>query len=72
VTHTLAVLGALGGLAAFLAGVVAVLRGIFRQISATQDNTEAVDRLSSQLGKLSDQVLDHSQRIARLEGRGRR
>lgn len=70
-TEILTVFGALGGLAAFGAGVWALLRGIFRQIDATQDNTTALHEVRGQLEKLGGQVSDNTQRIARLEGRRR-
>lgn len=70
--NPLAILGALGGIAAFVGGVVAVLRGIFRQISATESNTDAVNRLTEQLGDLSGTVDNHGERISRLEGGRRR
>lgn len=61
-TTVLAAFGALGGLAVFITAVVALARGIFRQVSATEDNTRAVNRLTSKLD-------DHETRISRLEGR---
>ncbi len=66
---TLALLGALGGLAAFVAGVWALLRGIFRNIGATQDNTRALRQMSDRLEQLGQTVNGHGERIARLEGR---
>lgn len=57
----LASLGALGGLAVFVGSVAALARGIFRQVAATEANTEAVNRLARKLD-------DHETRIARLEG----
>jgi hypothetical protein len=65
---TLALLGALGGLVAFVAGVWALLRGIFRNIGATQDNTRALRAVRDQLEQLGQTVNGHGERIARLEG----
>lgn len=70
-TQIAAMLGGLGGLAVFGAGVWALLRGIFRQISATEENTTALHEVRGQLEKLGGQVSDNTQRIARLEGRRR-
>lgn len=60
-----AVIGALGGIVVFVAGVWALLRGIFRQVNATEDNTRAVRDLTQKLD-------DHETRISRLEGFRRR
>jgi hypothetical protein len=67
-----AILGGIGGIVAFLAGVAAVLRGIFRQISATEDNTAAIHGLSERLDRQDGKLDDYGTRIARLEGFGRR
>jgi hypothetical protein len=67
-TTTLALLGALGGLVAFVAGVWALLRGIFRNVGATQDNTRALREVTDQLEQLSRVQNSHGERLARLEG----
>jgi hypothetical protein len=68
---TLAILGALGGVAAFTAGVWAMLRGAFRMANATDANTRATRELTQRLERLTSQVDGHGERLARLEGRGR-
>lgn len=65
---TLAILGALGGIGAFGAGVWTIVRSIARQIGATKDNTEALHDLRDTVMKLDTTVDDHTTRIARLEG----
>lgn len=64
----LAVSGALGGFIAFALAIVAIVRAIARQVSATKDNTKALDNLSQKLNQLDGTVDQHGQRIARLEG----
>lgn len=72
VNGTLALLGALGGLVAFIAGVWALLRGIFRQVNATDANTRATRELTGKLERIAATVEGHGERLARLEGgRGR-
>lgn len=71
VTVFLAWSGALGGACVFIAGVFAIVRGIFRLADATGDNTVAIQRLTGAVGKLTDQANSNTQRIARLEGRRR-
>lgn len=63
-----AVLGSLGGLTAFGTAIWIVVRAIFRQVGATEDNTRALDELRSSVLKLDVQVDEHAQRLARLEG----
>ena len=63
------VLSALGGIVAFVAGVWALLRGIFRNVSATQENTRALREVRDNLDRLSGVVDSQGQRISRLEGR---
>lgn len=70
--NPLLVLGALGGVVAFLGSVWAVLRGIFKQIDATQDNTAAVNRLIERMDRADTRLNEHDVKIARLEGLGRR
>jgi hypothetical protein len=67
----LAVLGALGGAAVFVTAVVAVIRAIFKQISATEANTVALQQMSGQMGNANGRLDNHETRISRLEGTGR-
>jgi hypothetical protein len=58
----LALFGALGGLATFIAGVFVVVRAIFRQVGATEANTVA-------LGEVKDALKDHETRLRTVERR---
>lgn len=64
----LAILGALGGAAVFATAVAAVIRAVFKNVKAVEDNTEATRELSEGLGELRGIVNGHGERIARLEG----
>jgi hypothetical protein len=64
----LAVLAALGGGVVFIGAVVAVIRAIFKQISATNANTAATQELSKQLGSVNGRLDNHETRISHLEG----
>jgi hypothetical protein len=59
--NPLAVMSALGGLVVFLTAITVVARGIFRQTSATEENTKAVKRLT-------EAFTNHESRISRVEG----
>jgi len=59
----LAALGSLGGITAFLTVVTVVARAIFKQISATQENTEATVKLNDTMEKMREQLADHETRI---------
>jgi hypothetical protein len=61
-------LGGLGGLAVFLGGVWALLRGIFRQVNATEANTKALRDLTDKVENLDADIENHETRIARIEG----
>jgi flagellar biogenesis protein FliO len=65
----LAVLGSLGGIIAFVTAVIVVVRGIFRQVQATDDLTRAVRELRDTLTAQDRRLNDYGERIARLEGR---
>ena len=70
-TTVLALFGALGGLAVFIGGVWAVLRGLIRLIDATRDNTTAIKGLTGKVDTLALQQTSNTERITQLE-RGRR
>ena len=70
VTPTLAILGALGGVVAFVAGVWALLAGIFKMITSTDANTRALNALTKRVDAVVVQVDDNRERIARLERGG--
>lgn len=65
----LAVLGALGGGTAFLVAITVVVKAIFRQVKATEDNTQALNDLKDTVIKLDTVVDDHTVRIVRIEER---
>ena len=67
----LSVVAALGGLVVFIGAIWAVVRGIFRQVGATEDNTSAVNSLTDAVGRLQATVNNQGERIARLEGLSR-
>jgi hypothetical protein len=69
VNTALSVVAALGGLVVFVGAIWAVVRGIFRQIGATEDNTDAINRLNDNIARLEKTTKDQGERIARLEGR---
>lgn len=62
------VLGALGGLVAFGAAVFTVVRAIFRQVGATEDNTSALRDMRGALDRLDTAVRTQGERISALEG----
>lgn len=64
----LAIFGAVGGLGVFGGAAWAIIRAIFRQIGATEANTDALNRLSGKVDSLDGTVDDLRIRVARLEG----
>lgn len=52
--------------------IVVIGRGIFRQISATEENTTAVRELSDQVSHLRDMYNNHETRLSILEDRIKR
>ena len=65
-------IGGLGGLVILLSAIIVIGRGIFKQISATEENTTAVRDLSAQVGRLHDLYNGHETRISVLEDRLKR
>jgi hypothetical protein len=66
------VLGGAGGVVAALTAVIVIGRGIFRQVSATEDNTDALKALTGRVEALSQTTNGHETRLAVLEDRVRR
>ncbi len=66
--HLALVFGMLSGATVFAGGVWALLRGIFRQVGATEDNTRALNDLTGRVNGMVSQVENHAERISRLEG----
>ena len=71
-TLALGVLGSLGGIIALLTLIFVIGRGIFKQISATEDNSETLSRLINEVSSLKDQFSRFETRIAILEDRMKR
>lgn len=70
--NTLTAAGGIGGIIALLAAIAVVSRGIFRQVSVTEENTAAVRELSVQMRDLQSQYNNHETRITVLEDRIKR
>jgi hypothetical protein len=64
--------GGIGGVVILLGAIVTVGRGIFRQVKATEENTEAVKDLTSHVARLENLYNGHETRIAILEDRMKR
>ena len=65
-------LGGGGGMIVVLTAIIVIGRGIFRQISATEENTSAVRDLATQVSHLREVYNNHETRIAVLEDRAKR
>lgn len=70
--NALIAIGGIGGLIALLSAIIIIGRGIFRQVNATEDNTEALNGLSAKVEKLSHTANGHETRLAILEDRVKR
>lgn len=70
--NVLVTIGGVGGLVVLLTAIVVVGRGVFKQVSATEDNTKAVEDLTRKVDKLSGLYNGHETRIVVLEDRGDR
>lgn len=62
-------IGGFGGLVVLITAIVVIGRGIFRQVSVTEDNTDALKELSRQVEKLTGDYQSHEIRISVLEDR---
>ena len=67
----LPVLGGVGGIIAALGAVIVVGRGVFRQVAAVDNLTEAVRELTAELHQTRDLVNSHETRLSILEDRSR-
>lgn len=65
-------IGGFGGLVVLITAIVVIGRGIFRQVSVTEDNTDALKELSQQMEKLTGDYQSHEIRISVLEDRTQR
>lgn len=71
----LAILGSLGGVAAFMTAIVLVIRAIARQVSSTEDNTKATNDAAAEIKALKEAVSDLRNMVnvqaERIAGQGR-
>jgi len=65
-----AILASLGGVVAFLGMLFVIVKSVFRQVNATEDNTKALNELSEQIKGMADQLNDHETRISVVERTG--
>ena len=66
------ILSSSGGILAFISAIIFLGRGIFKQVNATEDNTEAVKQLTTEVTALKNGFNGHEVRITVLEDRDRR
>jgi hypothetical protein len=64
--------GGLGGVLVLLTAIVVIGRGIFRQVSAVEENTDAVKNLTQEVTNLKTLYNNHETRISILEDRVKR
>jgi hypothetical protein len=67
-----AIFGGAGGIVASIGAIIIVGRGVFRQVSATEDNTRAVRELTGRVESLFQLHSNHETRISVLEDRIKR
>lgn len=70
--NILIALGGSSGVIVLLTAFIVIGRGIFKQVSATEENTVAVRELASSVGELKNMFNNHEVRIAVLEDRATR
>ena len=64
--------GGLGGLVILLSAIIVIGRGIFKQINATEENTDAVKDLTRGMTEIKGMISNHETRISVLEDRVKR
>lgn len=64
--------GGLGGVLVLLTAIVVIGRGIFRQVNAVEENTDAVKNLTAEVTNLKTVYNNHETRISILEDRVKR
>jgi hypothetical protein len=67
-----AVMEGIGGFIVLISTIVVIGRGIFRQVTVTEENTTAVKDLTTSVGELKAMYQSHETRIAVLEDRMKR
>jgi hypothetical protein len=65
-------LGGSGGVLVLLSAIIVIGRGIFKQVNATEENTNAVKDLTRGMGEIKAMLSNHETRIAVLEDRLKR
>lgn len=70
--NLLIAIGGFGGLVVLLSAIVVIGRGIFKQVSATEENTTAVNNLTTVVGEMKGMLSNHETRISVLEDRTKR
>jgi hypothetical protein len=66
------ILSSLGGIISFLGLVVLTIRGIFKIVNATDDNTSATRELTNEFKGIKDILNDHETRLRVLDERTKR
>jgi hypothetical protein len=69
VKEILAILGSLGGVAAFITAIYVIIKAAFGQVNATKENTKALNRVSDTIDKLDKRVDQHDIDIAVIKDR---
>jgi hypothetical protein len=70
--NVLIAIGGFGGLVVLLSAIIVIGRGIFKQVNATEENTEAVRTLTKEVGDIKAMYQNHETRLAILEDRVKR
>ena len=65
-------IGGTGGLVVLLSAIVVIGRGIFKQVTATEENTTAVKDLTKGMSEIKAMLSNHETRLAILEDRVKR
>lgn len=66
------ILSSAGGICAFIAMITLVIRAIFKQVNATEDNTAAVRDLTDAHKTLTIRITNLEYKVGILEDRGKR
>jgi len=72
VSNWLIAIGGLGGVVVLLSAIIVIGRGIFRQITATEENTSAMRALTGEVAQIKALYANHETRLAVLEDRVKR
>lgn len=70
--NALIAIGGFGGLVVLLSAIIVIGRGIFKQVNATEENTTAVNNLTTVVGEMKGMLSNHETRISVLEDRAKR